>query len=383
MAICDLCDQEMTTATTCSVVELHHEGRPVPLLPHGSERGWGTARGRCHDCGVEPGGHHHLGCDVQRCPDCERQLISCGCRWDELSADVHEDDDDADVLELRPRSAMRTAPTVRPPLGAVVAPLRARHHTALRQLAARALEHGRSCDLDVSALCLEALYERSTHDGVVLLDRRTVNQLPHEWHVELWAILGWLSDEGRLAPASDPLDVLREPLRCAGGLGTDGLPMADGEDVEFPCQCYVPYDPTLPPGIGLHIVGHDPESYDPFLARVHLRRRSDPATTVDLEPLFAFARNLRREHPAGRIYVESFSFVGVAPAERHTPELWLYHHVPTGRRGFAPLVLDADGRPWSSRPDRRRRARFRWELTYDIAAVYRCGAGQEWTEDAG
>jgi hypothetical protein len=38
------------------------------------------------------GGLHHLGCDMQRCPCCGGQLISCGCRFDEDEDD--EDDDD-------------------------------------------------------------------------------------------------------------------------------------------------------------------------------------------------------------------------------------------------------------------------------------------------
>lgn len=32
----------------------------------------------CHDCGAGPGQFHHFGCDVERCPICKGQLISCG-----------------------------------------------------------------------------------------------------------------------------------------------------------------------------------------------------------------------------------------------------------------------------------------------------------------
>lgn len=36
---------------------------------------------RCHDCNIvnKEGNFHHLGCDVERCPICGNQLISCGC----------------------------------------------------------------------------------------------------------------------------------------------------------------------------------------------------------------------------------------------------------------------------------------------------------------
>ncbi len=34
---------------------------------------------KCHDCGVEEGQLHEFGCDMERCPFCGGQLISCDC----------------------------------------------------------------------------------------------------------------------------------------------------------------------------------------------------------------------------------------------------------------------------------------------------------------
>ena len=106
MATCLDCDREMLTAPSCVVSTLHLAGVPFPLLPYGRDGTAAPGGGRCGDCGVEPGGFHHLGCDLQRCPRCRRQLLSCGCPFDELGGagdgeldpgDTVVDDEDSEL----------------------------------------------------------------------------------------------------------------------------------------------------------------------------------------------------------------------------------------------------------------------------------------------
>jgi ppGpp synthetase/RelA/SpoT-type nucleotidyltranferase len=44
---------------------------------------WGANRGPCHDCAAIKGQFHVVGCDVERCPACGGQVISCDCPYDE------------------------------------------------------------------------------------------------------------------------------------------------------------------------------------------------------------------------------------------------------------------------------------------------------------
>ena len=87
MAVCSWCRGEMNTANSCTVNVFHIEGRRFHMVPFGHEPDRRSTGDRCGDCGVNRGGWHHPGCDLQKCPACGRQLISCGCWFDEDGPD--------------------------------------------------------------------------------------------------------------------------------------------------------------------------------------------------------------------------------------------------------------------------------------------------------
>lgn len=55
-------------------------GREFVRVRYGSEQDdWGADRGPCGDCGVKKGQLHVMGCDIEPCPRCGGQVITCGC----------------------------------------------------------------------------------------------------------------------------------------------------------------------------------------------------------------------------------------------------------------------------------------------------------------
>ena len=88
MAVCDLCLGEMTDVASCTVDHVELRGRRWAFGRYGDEIGWPSARGRCGDCGVVRGGLHHVGCDIQECPRCKGQFISCWCWLDDDEDEV-------------------------------------------------------------------------------------------------------------------------------------------------------------------------------------------------------------------------------------------------------------------------------------------------------
>jgi len=71
MAKCEYCGQDMLKAEGCVKVMIKHDGKHYAPLKVTDQV--------CGDCGAHRGHYHHPGCDMERCPICGGQLISCGC----------------------------------------------------------------------------------------------------------------------------------------------------------------------------------------------------------------------------------------------------------------------------------------------------------------
>ena len=76
IAICQDCDKEMMAAENCIFPMILIDGTWFDRDTSGCDDGI-----RCHDCGIiKEDNVHHFGCDMERCPKCGGQLISCYCK---------------------------------------------------------------------------------------------------------------------------------------------------------------------------------------------------------------------------------------------------------------------------------------------------------------
>jgi rRNA maturation endonuclease Nob1 len=68
------------------IVSLKLQGRDIPRIRYGKEQSdWNVANTPCHDCRVLVGEFHVPSCDVEECPVCGGQLISCDCEFDDAA----------------------------------------------------------------------------------------------------------------------------------------------------------------------------------------------------------------------------------------------------------------------------------------------------------
>ncbi len=84
MAICKFCNGEMHEVAGFILVPIKAADGLYDPVRYGSEvrpehpSHHGTPR-RCGDCDALPGNYHHVGCDLEECPRCGGQLLSCDC----------------------------------------------------------------------------------------------------------------------------------------------------------------------------------------------------------------------------------------------------------------------------------------------------------------
>lgn len=81
-AICDDCHHEMIKGGGCTYHKyiVDNEGKIYKRVPYDPYYN-GMYLGSCHDCNAGRGKIHHYGCDMERCPKCDGQIISCGCEF--------------------------------------------------------------------------------------------------------------------------------------------------------------------------------------------------------------------------------------------------------------------------------------------------------------
>lgn len=79
MSKCEHCNKVMSRAKGCMCVPVVVKGITYVPIKYGSETMAKYEPERCHDCGCVKGRYHHTGCDVEECPVCHGQMLTCDC----------------------------------------------------------------------------------------------------------------------------------------------------------------------------------------------------------------------------------------------------------------------------------------------------------------
>ena len=82
MAECRSCHNDMSEVQSCShnvCITFEGDARMYQAIPYINPATFDDENPNCHDCGVQIGAKHHAGCDMESCPRCGSQLISCDC----------------------------------------------------------------------------------------------------------------------------------------------------------------------------------------------------------------------------------------------------------------------------------------------------------------
>jgi len=81
---CPDCGKDVNKSDGCDYSHIRYNGKEYERVKY--ESILSDSKGRCHDCGAKDGEYHHFFgmCDMEKCPICGLQFISCDCLQDEV-----------------------------------------------------------------------------------------------------------------------------------------------------------------------------------------------------------------------------------------------------------------------------------------------------------